>query len=351
MTQTQDVMPVQDLRAAHELLARPFMPAAAEFMVISAKQGNPRAAIATYLSRTSIEDRLDLVVGSDNWEAVPIPHAECVGCQLTIFGTTKASLGQGSDRRAQEANAFKRAARSFGVGRYLYTRPRIWKPIGDGSMAVRLSKGGAWIPSDLEHQLRKEYAQYLREAAIPDFGAPIDHKAANGAARQTPASPPSSPSPTASNGNGSGAAPNGTGNGAPAPLNGNGNGSQANGNGAQNAGGKPEAMVTNGNGSVPADPQVRDRLQEAIEKGGFGREAVGNVAELLYGEGVFDRLATPQMGDLIDAIDLAREGQFTDETLGGLAGRGLEQPDRPDARKEFIAYVARVAKRQREARQ
>src|SRR3954453_14073816 len=162
MTQTTVSTPVGDLRAARELLGRPFMPAAAEFMVISAKEGDSKAVIATYLSRTSIEDRLDFVVGADNWEAVPAPDAECVKCELTIFGTMKASLGQGADRRAQEANAFKRAAKSFGVGRYLYTRGRIFKPIGQGPTQVHVGKRSSFIPDDLVAQLRKEYGQYLR---------------------------------------------------------------------------------------------------------------------------------------------------------------------------------------------
>jgi hypothetical protein len=318
--------PAEDLRAARELLGRPFMPAAAEFMVISAKEGSSRAGIAMYLSRTSIEDRLDFVVGADHWEAVPVPEAECVKCELTIFGTMKASLGQGSDRWSQEANAFKRAAKAFGVGRYLYTLGPIWKPIGEGSMQVRVGKRSSFIPDDLIAQLRKEYANYLRQVAIPRFGLPLDHEATsplgNGGPIETTASPAPSPAPS-HNGNGDG-----------------------NGNGARNGGGKPEAVAPNGNGGAPVDPETRDRLRAAIEAGHFGGDAVSNVAELLYGERITDRLAAPQMSDLIDAITLATEGAFTDETLGGLASRGLEQSDREDARKEFIAYVLRVAKRQ-----
>jgi hypothetical protein len=313
------------------------MPAAAEFMVISAKQGDSRAGIATYLNRTSIEDRLDFVVGADHWEAIPVPHAECVRCELTIFGTMKASLGQGSDRRAQEANAFKRAAKSFGVGRYLYTRGRIWKPIGQGSMQVRVGKRSSFIPDDLVAQLRKEYGEYLRRVAIPKFGWPLDHQVANPSENggMAEAAAPPSPSP-ATNGNGH-SIETGSGN--------------ANGNGHRNGGGKPEAVAPNGNGDGPADPEVRDRLRRAIEAGHFGGDAVANASELLYGERITDRLAAAQMSDFIDAISLACEGEFTDETLGGLAARGLEQPDRMEARKEFMAYVLRVAQRHQAATQ
>lgn len=327
MTQTMVSAPVGDLRAARELLGRPFMPAAAEFMVISAKEGDSRAAIATYLSRTSIEDRLDFVVGADNWEAVPVPEAECVKCELTIFGTTKASLGQGSDRRAQEANAFKRAAKAFGVGRYLYTRGRILKPIGQSSMHVRVGKRSSYIPDDLVAQLRKEYGQYLRQIAIPQFGWPLDHQ------------------PGARGGDG------GSQTGAPAAGQAPPPTSNGNGTGHRNGGGRPEAIVPNGSGEGPADPGGRDRLREAIDAGHFGGDAVANVAELLYGERITDRLGATQVSDLIEAITLATEGQFTDETLGGLASRGLEQADRADARKEFIAYLLRVANRQQEAKQ
>jgi hypothetical protein len=313
--------PAEDLRAARELLGRPFMPAAAEFKVVSAREGSRRARIATYLSRTSIEDRLDFVVGADNWEALPVPDVECVKCELTIFGTMKASLGQGASRWAQEANAFKRAARAFGVGRYLYTIPLVWKPIGEGSMQVRISKKSSFIPDELVAQLRKEYGQYLREVAIPRFGMPLEHEVADSpgeAGGVEVARPPAPSGPPTTNGNG---------------------------DPGRNGGGRPEAVAPNGNGGAPADPATRDRLREAIEAGHFGGDAVSNVAELLYGERITDRLGGPQMSDLIDAITLATEGEFTDETLGGLASRGLEQPDREDAGKEFIAYVLRVAKR------
>jgi hypothetical protein len=322
MNPTTVTAPAEDLRAARELLGRPFMPAAAEFMVISAKEGSSRAGIAMYLSRTSIEDRLDFVVGADHWEAVPVPEAECVKCELTIFGTMKASLGQGSDRWSQEANAFKRAAKAFGVGRYLYTLGPIWKPIGEGSMQVRVGKRSSFIPDDLVAQLRKEYAQYLRQVAIPQFGLPLDHQvidpSGNGGSAEAANPPAPSPEPNAN----------------------------GNGDGNRNGGGRPEAVAPSGNGGAPVDPKTRDRLRAAVEAGHFGGDAVSSVAELLYGERITDRLPGPQVNDLIDAVTLATEGAFTDETLGGLASRGLEQPDREDARQEFLAYVLRVAQRQ-----
>jgi hypothetical protein len=325
MTSTMVSAPVGDLRAARELLGRPFLPAAAEFLVISAKEGGSLASIATYLSRTSIEDRLDCVVGAENWEAVPIPEAECVKCELTIFGTTKASLGQGSDRRAQEANAFKRAAKAFGVGRYLYTRAAIRKPIGSGSMQVTVRGRSAYIPDDLVAQLRKEYGEYLRQVAIPRFGCPLDHR--GGEVTGTSDGPVPSPAPADTTGNTADMA----------------------GSATRNGGGRPEAMATNGHGDGPVAPEVRERLRTAIEAGHFGGDAVSNVSQLLYGERITDRLAAAQMRDLVDAITLASEGGFTDETLGGLAARGLQQPDPAEARKEFLAYLYRVAQRHQEA--
>jgi hypothetical protein len=318
MTQATASLPAQDLQAAHQLLARPFTPAAVEFMVIQAKEG--KAKIATYLSRTSIEDRLDLVVGSDHWEAVPIPHAECVECRLTLFQTTKASLGQGADPRTQEANGFKRAARSFGVGRYLYTREPVKRTTGDGDLQVKLFGKTAWIPPRLVEELRREYEAYLAEAVIPVFGAPLDDL---------------TPRPA-------GDAPDGTGSAIdrqPAAA-------EVPSNGRRNGGGRPQAVQTNGNGGPPADPSVRDRLHRAIEAGGFSRDAISNISELLYGERIVDRLASAQMTDLIDVVEVAKEGDFTDETFGGLASRGLEQADLGEARQEFVAYVFRRANRQ-----
>ncbi len=239
MTQRNGTGPAGSLREAKGLLERPFMPAAAEFVVVSAKEDNQNATIATYLSRTSVEDRLDYAVGPENWQAEYVPHPECVECRLTVFETTKASFGQGSDRWAQEANAFKRAARCFGVGRYLYKRKLTYKPIGNGPNEVHIRGRSSFVPAKLEAELREEYRRYLSEVAIPAYGDPIDHQDASGA----------------------------VGDGGDRGVTGPEVGEGPQGAASRNGGGRPVAVAPQGTGGPPAHPEVRGRLRGRLQLG------------------------------------------------------------------------------------
>ena len=77
-------------------------------------------------------NRLDTIVGPENWWDEYAPGENSVLCKLTVRlpdGTTltKADAGgyagmpdQGDDDKSGFSDAFKRAAVKFGVGRYLY---------------------------------------------------------------------------------------------------------------------------------------------------------------------------------------------------------------------------------------
>ena len=85
-----------------------------------------------YVTARTVMNRLDEVVGPENWwdDFVPLEHS--VICRLTIRlpdgqVLTKADAGgyagmadPGDDDKSGFADAFKRAAVKFGVGRYLY---------------------------------------------------------------------------------------------------------------------------------------------------------------------------------------------------------------------------------------
>jgi hypothetical protein len=117
---------------------------------------NNTATAAAHADPRAYIDRLNEVVGSDNWETrfsfTTTPYVKtikakkgygdnpgtpestetgnkvvCV-CELRILGTTHSSTGDEncSDENAAtnaEAQAFKRACMTFGIGRYLYSLP------------------------------------------------------------------------------------------------------------------------------------------------------------------------------------------------------------------------------------
>ena len=85
-----------------------------------------------YITARTAMNRLDNVVGPENWWDEYLPGENSVLCRLTVrlpdgATLTKADAGgyagmpdQGVDDKSGFSDAFKRAAVKFGIGRYLY---------------------------------------------------------------------------------------------------------------------------------------------------------------------------------------------------------------------------------------
>src|SRR5207253_6216353 len=85
-----------------------------------------------YITARTAMNRLDSVLGPENWWDDFVPLENSVTCRLTIrlpdgSTVTKADAGgyagmadQGDDDKSGFSDAFKRAAAKFGVARYLY---------------------------------------------------------------------------------------------------------------------------------------------------------------------------------------------------------------------------------------
>jgi hypothetical protein len=111
-----------DLFAA---LAAPFEPEEVKIRSQSGRQLH-------YVTARTVMNRLDNVLGPENWFDAYEPHENSVLCKLTIRlpdGTllSKEDAGgyagmadSGDDDKSGYSDAFKRAAVKFGVGRYLY---------------------------------------------------------------------------------------------------------------------------------------------------------------------------------------------------------------------------------------
>jgi hypothetical protein len=97
---------------------------------------NDSALALFYADPRAYMERLDEVVGPDNWSArytiQSSQHASGMICALTILGITKmdvADFDPGDTPNvvtSAAAQCFKRAAVNFGLGRYLYSLPQIW---------------------------------------------------------------------------------------------------------------------------------------------------------------------------------------------------------------------------------
>lgn len=100
-------------------------------------KGNRALAIA-YIDARLVMDRLDDVLGVENWmDEYEILNDGSVMCRLKLKlngeWVTKSDVGSpseqpdGGDRlKAAFSDALKRAAIKFGIGRYLYRLPAVW---------------------------------------------------------------------------------------------------------------------------------------------------------------------------------------------------------------------------------
>ena len=117
-----------------EQLARPFEPAAITWKPGSATRDGDKCMAMAYADLRAYQERLDALCGL-NWSVRYVPWGEArIMCELTIHGVTRSSTGEYDAQDAKnniagtvaEAQAFKRAAAMFGLGRYLYELPPVW---------------------------------------------------------------------------------------------------------------------------------------------------------------------------------------------------------------------------------
>jgi hypothetical protein len=117
-------------------LAEPFEVREVKFKPQSVK--GSRALAMAYIDARHVMDRLDDVLGVENWtDAYEIVPDGSVVCRLSLKvggeWITKTDVGSpseqpdGGDRlKAAFSDALKRAAVKFGIGRYLYRLPAVW---------------------------------------------------------------------------------------------------------------------------------------------------------------------------------------------------------------------------------
>lgn len=81
-----------------------------------------------YIDARAVFERLDEVVGPDNWET----HLERLApgvflCRMTVLGVTRSDVGMAGENESEKdksgaSDAIKRAAVQFGIARYLYQK-------------------------------------------------------------------------------------------------------------------------------------------------------------------------------------------------------------------------------------
>lgn len=105
--------------------------------VTKAKQSDGFAALAlAYLDARDVMDRLDQVCGPANWQSEHFDAGNGkLGCRIGLFidrlWVWKSDGAGDTDVEAEKgafSGALKRAAVSWGIGRYLYDMGNVWSP-------------------------------------------------------------------------------------------------------------------------------------------------------------------------------------------------------------------------------
>jgi len=116
-----------------DALAKPFPESSIHWRVGSTTKDKDKGIGLAYIDARDVMQRLDDVVGPENWEC---KHTYKGCCEVSILvndrWVTKANGAGESDfegEKGQYSDSFKRAAVLWGVGRYLYDLPNEWVPI------------------------------------------------------------------------------------------------------------------------------------------------------------------------------------------------------------------------------
>jgi hypothetical protein len=148
-----------------EELKRPFPPEDIEWRIQRSgmKEGKPWAMVLAYVTNRAIQDRLDIVIGPENWRNIykpgPAGGVLC-GIAIRLEGRGWITKWDGAENTDIESikgglsGAMKRAAVQWGIGRYLYNLEAGFANFHDNGKhrdyikVSRNSNDGAWFRWD-----------------------------------------------------------------------------------------------------------------------------------------------------------------------------------------------------------
>ena len=170
-------------------LQYPFAVDEIEWRVLHTTKDKTKGQVAAYVDSRAIQDRLDAVLGRENWQN----HFRTVQgkdnasttqvCELSVYypdrneWITKSNGAGNTDIEPVKgglSNAFKRAASMWGIGRYLYDLKNIWIPLKDGK----------YIPDEQLSVLANQYNRFVKQLLSAGDPAAEKQQAAPKATRQ-----------------------------------------------------------------------------------------------------------------------------------------------------------------------
>lgn len=151
-------------------LALPFAPSAITWKPGATTKDGTKCMALAYADLRAYQDRLDDLCGLD-WRIEYLPWGDSrVIARLTVAGVTRSSTGEMAAQDVKnemggtvaEAQAFKRAAAMFGLGRYLYELPSVW--IEFDATRKRITEAGQ---KELDARYAAWFAKTMRKIGAP----------------------------------------------------------------------------------------------------------------------------------------------------------------------------------------
>ena len=188
----------KDFRQIQGELAKPFAPEDLEWRIQVTSQDKSKGLAVPYVTNRAIQDRLDEVVGPENWRNEYKPwhrgdKKEAQLCGISIYleerkeWLTKWDGAEDTDIEPVKgglSDSMKRAAVQFGIGRVLYKMNTVWVQIEQ--------KGRSFLIKDSERtKLDKAYMDMLKRLGLEPM------KAGALQSQLTPAPDKSAPQPAA----------------------------------------------------------------------------------------------------------------------------------------------------------
>ncbi len=162
-------LPDDRIRQIIDDLEVPFDPHVIEWRVTNTEKDKRRGQLMTYADQRAYTDRLNVLLTPAGWTRKYAVHTSAnfqrgkdpkilakvlVTCELTIFGvgSHSATGEEFADNEnaltAAEAQAFKRAATCFGLGRYLYHFTGVWVDLDERKRPTSIPRLFGWATPD-----------------------------------------------------------------------------------------------------------------------------------------------------------------------------------------------------------
>ena len=147
-----------DLKEIEQRLKAPFRPDEIEYRITATANGKGLAV--AYIQNRAIQNRLDEVMGFNNWknEFSVIDKGKICGLSLRINDEWITKYDGASDTNIAStkggiSDSMKRAAVQWGIGRYLYRLPAQWVKVDGNKKILERPKLPNWaLPDDMKHK-------------------------------------------------------------------------------------------------------------------------------------------------------------------------------------------------------